>query len=73
MSKPKQKPYSPGTTKSDDLNDPTIYPKKGIEDESCEHGVPNKGDCTMCVQEKEDEDRRKAEEKAEEDKLDQKL
>lgn len=58
---------------SNDPSDPTIYPKEGIEEESCDHGIPHKGDCVMCIEEKEKADREAAEKKAEEDKLDGKL
>ena len=73
MTEPKYKPHSPGSMKSEDESDPIIYPKEGIEEESCEHGIPHKEDCVMCIAEKEEADRKTAEEKAEQDKADGKL
>ncbi len=73
MTEPKQESYSPGATKSDDPSDPTIYPKEGIEEQSCEHGMPSKADCVMCIEEKVEADSRAAEKKEEEDKADGKL
>ena len=73
MTEPKLKPHTPGSQVSTDPTDPTIYPTEGIEESSCDHGIANKADCTMCESEAAEKSEREAEEKAAQDKADEKL
>lgn len=66
-------PHTPGTQKSSDPSDPTIYPVKAWEEAECPHGNSNKGDCFVCLEEDKAEVKRKAEEKAKQDKAEDKL